>query len=135
MVKICSSGIPTFHREPLSGWNLGPGHQLAQEWAKERAADSEATLVLDNISIFCLPVGVKSSEELKEGVNTSYATKFPQLKSDNGVNTLNDASLQVMREFYNAASTVLRGKTGVRKKQGILSSRAASMLVICFSFK
>lgn len=123
-----TEGIPTFHREPLSGWNLGPGHQLAQEWAKERAADSEATLVLDNISIFCLPVGVKSSEELKEGVNTSYATKFPQLKSDNGVNTLNDASLQVMREFYNAASTVLRGKTGVRKKQGILSSRAASML-------
>ncbi|XVF43497.1 hypothetical protein PTKIN_Ptkin02bG0044700 [Pterospermum kingtungense] len=124
-----TEGIPTFHREPLSGWNLGPGHQLAQEWAKERAANSEATLVLDNISIFCLPVGVKSSEESKEVDNTLYATKFPESKSENGINTLNDASFEVMKEFYNAASTVLKGKkTGVLKKQGVLSARAASML-------
>ncbi|KAK8370189.1 hypothetical protein V6Z12_A01G161300 [Gossypium hirsutum] len=52
-----TEGIPTFSREPLSRWNLGPGNQLAKEWAKERAADSEATPVLDNLSIFCLPVG------------------------------------------------------------------------------
>ncbi|XP_022725113.1 protein ACCUMULATION AND REPLICATION OF CHLOROPLASTS 3 isoform X3 [Durio zibethinus] len=133
-------GIPTFHREPLSGWNLGPGHQLAQEWAKERAADSEATPVLDNLSIFRLPVGVRSSEELKERVNTLYAIEFAESKSENGVKApalpsssrswgaLNDASLEVMREFYNITSTLLKTKTGVLKKQGLLSARAASML-------
>ncbi|KAK6252176.1 hypothetical protein QUC31_013896 [Theobroma cacao] len=135
-----TEGIPTFHRDPLSGWNLGPGHQLAQEWAKERAADSEATPVLDNLSIFCLPVGVRSSEELTEGVNTLYASEFPELKSENDVKApsflsssrswgaLSDASLEVMREFYNTASTLLKGKTDISKKQGVLSVRAASML-------
>ncbi|XWS64010.1 hypothetical protein CRYUN_Cryun06bG0150200 [Craigia yunnanensis] len=135
-----TEGIPTFHREPLSGWNLGPGHRLAQEWAKERAADSEATPVLENLTIFCLPVGVRSSEELKEGVDTLYATEFPESNSENGVKApalpsssrswgaLNDASFEVMREFYNTASTLLKGKSGVLNKQGVLSARAASML-------
>ena len=145
MVKTCSPGISSFHREPLNGWNLGPGHQLAQEWAKERAADSEATPVLNNLSIFCLPVGVRSSEELKEGVDTLYATEFPESKSENVVKApalpsssrsrgaLNDASFEVMRGFYNTASTLLKGKNGVLKEQGVLSARAASMLVICIS--
>ncbi|XP_038994167.1 protein ACCUMULATION AND REPLICATION OF CHLOROPLASTS 3-like isoform X2 [Hibiscus syriacus] len=135
-----SEGIPTFRRESLNHWNLGPGNELAKEWAKERAADSEATPVLDNLSIFCLPVGVRSSEELKEGVNTLNAKEFSESKSENGVKvpalpsssrpwgTLTDASFEVMKEIYNNGSTVLKGKTGVPKKQGVLSARAASML-------
>ncbi|XVE91892.1 hypothetical protein REPUB_Repub01dG0050600 [Reevesia pubescens] len=135
-----TEGILTFHREPLSGWNLGPGHQLAQEWAKERVSDREATPVLDNLSIFCLPVGVRSSEKLKDGVNTLYATEFPESKSENGVKApalpsssrswgaSNDTSFEVMRELYNTASTLLKGKTDVPKNQGVLSARAASML-------
>ncbi|OMO60757.1 Cell division protein FtsZ [Corchorus capsularis] len=135
-----TEGISTFHREPLSGWSLGPGHQLAQEWAKERAADSEATPVLDNLSMFRLPVGVRSSEELKEGGNNLYATEFLESKSENDVKSpvfpsssrsrgaSSDSSFEVMREFYNTASTLLKGKTDVPKKQGVLSVRAASML-------
>ncbi|XVF02954.1 hypothetical protein REPUB_Repub04eG0218700 [Reevesia pubescens] len=121
--KVALEDIPTFHQEPLSGWNLGPGHQLAQEWVKERAADLEAKPVLDNLSIFCLPVGVRSSEELKEGSNTLYATEFPESKPENGVKApatsnssrssgvLNDASFEVIRECYNTASTPLKRKS------------------------
>lgn len=144
MVKICYPGIPTFCREPLSHWNLGPGNQLAKEWAKERAADSEAMSVLDNLSIFCLPVGVRSSEEPKEGINTLNTMEFSESKSENGVKApalprssrslgaFTDASFEAMKEFYNSGSTLLKGKTGVPKKQGVLSARAASMLVIEF---
>ncbi|KAL1186153.1 hypothetical protein V6Z11_A01G160800 [Gossypium hirsutum] len=135
-----TEGIPTFSREPLSRWNLGPGNQLAKEWAKERAADSEATPVLDNLSIFCLPVGVRSSEEPKEGINTLNAMEFSESKSENVVKApalpsssrslgaFTDASFEAMKEFYNSGSTLLKGKTGVPKKQGVLSARAASML-------
>ncbi|OMO53654.1 hypothetical protein CCACVL1_28452 [Corchorus capsularis] len=71
-----SSVISTSHWEPLSGWSLGPGHQLAQEsW------------------------GASS-----------------------------DSSFEVIREFYNTASILLKGKTDIPKKQGVLSVRAASML-------
>ncbi|KAA3466279.1 protein ACCUMULATION AND REPLICATION OF CHLOROPLASTS 3 [Gossypium australe] len=135
-----TEGIPTFSREPLSRWNLGPGNQLAKEWAKERAADSEATPVLDNLSIFCLPVGVRSLEEPKEGINTLNALEFSESKSENVVKAaalpsssrslgaFTDASFEAMKEFYNSGYTLLKGKTGVPKKQGVLSARAASML-------
>ncbi|KAG4162811.1 hypothetical protein ERO13_D01G136700v2 [Gossypium hirsutum] len=135
-----TEGIPTFSREPLSRWNLGPGNQLAKEWAKERAADSEAMPVLDNLSIFCLPVGVRSSEEPEEGISTLNAMEFSESKSENVVKApalpsssrslgaFSDASFEAMKEFYNSGSTLLKGKTGVPKKQGVLSARAASML-------
>ncbi|MBA0848767.1 hypothetical protein Goshw_006890, partial [Gossypium schwendimanii] len=135
-----TEGIPTFSREPLSLWNLGPGNQLAKEWAKERAADSEATPVLDNLSIFCLPVGVRSSEEPEEGISTLNAMEFSESKSENVVkapalpsssrslSAFSDASFEAIKEFYNSGSTLLKGKTGVPKKQGVLSARAASML-------
>ncbi|OMO98487.1 putative 1-phosphatidylinositol-4-phosphate 5-kinase [Corchorus olitorius] len=70
--------ISTSHREPLSGWSLGPGHQLAQDSSRSWGASS-------------------------------------------------DSSFEVMREFYNTASTLLKGKTDIPKKQGVLSVRAASM--------
>ncbi|XWS69423.1 hypothetical protein CRYUN_Cryun04dG0177700 [Craigia yunnanensis] len=77
-----TEGIPTFHREPLSGWNLGPGHQLVQEWAKERAADSEATPVLDNLSIFGLPVGGKTVVLKKQGVLSARAASMLEAERD-----------------------------------------------------
>lgn len=134
-------------REPLNSCNLGPGHQIAQEWAKERAADAGATPVLDNLSIFCLPVGVRPSEQLtdcSEGVSNSHATHQQELKSEDDVKAvptvnsnisslgaLNGASFDVVRDFYSSASTLLKGKTvDAQKKQGVLSIRAASMLCI-----
>ncbi|KAE8667271.1 hypothetical protein F3Y22_tig00112428pilonHSYRG00056 [Hibiscus syriacus] len=82
----------------------------------------------------------KSSGELKEGVKTVNAKEFSESRSENGVKApsipsssrpwgaLTDASFEAMREIYNNGSTVLKGKAGIPKKQGVLSARAASML-------
>ncbi|KAL5830002.1 hypothetical protein ACOSQ3_019470 [Xanthoceras sorbifolium] len=135
-------GIPALRREPLNSWNLGPGHQIAQEWAKERAADAGATPMLDKLSIFCLPVGVRPSDQLSNGVSISHTTQQRELKSEDDVKALptvdsnisslgalTGASFEVVRDIYSTASTLLKGKTvDARKKQGVLSVRAASML-------
>lgn len=126
MVKMHYLGTPSFQREPLDGWNLGPGYQTAQEWARERAADSGSTSTLDNLSIFCLPVGVRLSEELKDRASILNISKLQEPKSGDDVK-----ALPLVRDFYSTASTLLKGRTGDgQKKQGGLSSRAASMLVI-----
>ncbi|KAI5573557.1 hypothetical protein BDE02_10G087500 [Populus trichocarpa] len=127
---------PAFQREPLISRNMGPGYQIAQEWAKERAG---ATPVLDDMSIFQLPVGVRPSEESKGSLNISYATELSEPKTEDdfkGQTLVNstipswgDAGFVSVRDFYNNASTLLKGKNpDVLKKQGILSARAASML-------
>ncbi|OAY25408.1 hypothetical protein MANES_17G092000v8 [Manihot esculenta] len=127
------------HRELPISWNLGPGHQIAQEWARSRTG---ATSVLDTLSLFRLPVGVRHPEESKEGPNISYAAELPELKTDGDVKeqkqinsrisswgSLTDAGLVLVRDIYNNASTRLKGRNAdVSKKQGVLSVRAASML-------
>ncbi|KAK4842089.1 hypothetical protein QYF36_015554 [Acer negundo] len=137
-----SEGTHALQREPLNSWNLGPGHHIAQEWAKEREADPGATPMLDNLSIFCLPVGVRPSEQLSDGVGNTHTTQQQELKSEDDVKALptvssnisslgalTGASFEVVRDFYSTASTLLKGKTvDARKKQGVLSVRAASML-------
>lgn len=143
MVKMYFLGNPTFQRGALSNWNLGPGHMIAKEWAKERAADSGATPVCDNLSIFCLPVGVRPPREIEVSLSTSLATEHTQPKSEADVGAqspgsssmsswgaFTDAGFEAVREFYCVASTLLKGRTDVPKKQGVLSARAASMLVI-----
>lgn len=120
---------------------MGPGYQIAQEWAKERAG---ATPVLDDMGIFQLPVGVRPSEESKGSLNISFATELLEPKNEDDFNgrTLDnsnipswgDAGFVAVRDLYNNASTLLKGKNpDVLKKQGILSARAASMLVIYIS--
>ncbi|XP_011021692.1 PREDICTED: protein ACCUMULATION AND REPLICATION OF CHLOROPLASTS 3 [Populus euphratica] len=127
---------PAFQREPLISRNMGPGYQIAQEWAKERAG---ATPVLDDMSIFQLPVGVRPSEESKGSLNISYATELSEPKTEDdfqgqtlvnsNIPSWGDAGFVAVRDFYNNASTLLKGKNpDVLKKQGILSARAASML-------
>lgn len=133
-------------REPLSSWNVGPGHHIAEEWAKERAADAGASPVLDNLSIFSLPVGVRSSEQSTDwssGVSNLNLSQQQELRSEDDVDTnptvnsnmsslsaISGAYFDVVREFYSSASTLLKGKTvDNQKKQGVLSVRAASMLV------
>ncbi|GLT96795.1 hypothetical protein SLE2022_143940 [Rubroshorea leprosula] len=105
-----AEGNPTFQRGALSNWNLGPGHMIAKEWAKERAADSADTPVCDNLSIFGLPVGVRPSREMEDSVSTSLATEHKQPKSEADVGAQSP------------------GRTDVPKKQGVVSARAASML-------
>ena len=136
---------PAFQREELVSWNLGLGYQIAKAWAKERAAEASATSTLNKLSFFCLPVGVRPSQELKDRINISSPTQHPTLKTEDvvkakpGVNLstpswteLTDTGLEAVREFYNTASALLKGNpTDPPKKEGFLSARAASMLVIC----
>lgn len=129
-------GDSAFQREQLENWNLGPGFEVAKEWAQEKAAD--ATPAVDNLSIFHLPVGVRHSEDLKDCLEISFLTKQLEPDTDNDVKTqtLNggmspwsaatDASLEAVMEF---ASSLLKGKNANKsKKDGVLSVRAASML-------
>ena len=116
---------------------MGPGEQIAQEWAKERAADSGA----DNLSILHLPVGVKPLEELNDTPSFSNTSQL-ETKLEDEVKTqplatsrmprdeLTGAGFEAVIDLYNSASTVLKRKSAdVPKKQGMLSARAASMLV------
>lgn len=133
---------PAFQREPLVTWNLGPGYQIAQEWAKERAAEAGVNSVLDKLSIFSLPVGVRPSEELKDNVNISSLTHQTESKAEEGLklqptvnistplSELTDNGLEVVKDFVNSASVLIKGKySDPPRKQGLLSVRAASMLV------
>lgn len=127
---------------------MGPGDQIAQEWAKERAADSGATTTLDNLSIFHLPVGVRPLEELNDSPNISNTTQHPETKIGDEIKAqplvtskmpwdeLTGAGFEAVMDLYNSASTVLKGKyADIPKKQGMLSVRAASMLVKLYFLK
>lgn len=126
-------------------WNLGPAYQIAEEWAKERVFDTGTKPMLDNLSVFHLPVGVRPSEELEDNVNSSFTTPNldPETRDDlkalpaansstSSLSALTDAGFEAMRDFYNHTFTPPKGKyVSVPKKQGVLSVRAASMLVMC----
>ncbi|KAG2707718.1 hypothetical protein I3760_05G160400 [Carya illinoinensis] len=137
-----TEGTPAFQREPLMSWNLGPAYQIAEEWAKERVFDTGTKPMLDNLSVFHLPVGVRPSEELEDNVNSSFTTPNldPETRDDlkalpaansstSSLSALTDAGFEAMRDFYNHTFTPPKGKyVSVPKKQGVLSVRAASML-------
>ncbi|GMP59545.1 hypothetical protein CsSME_00022790 [Camellia sinensis var. sinensis] len=124
-----TEGAPAFQREPLIRQNLGP------------ANDSGATPTLDNLSIYRLPVGVKPSEELENILSISNTVHLEKVTGDDmkaqtqitprmSWDALTDAGFEVVSEFYDNASALLKGNdTDVSKKQGVLSVRAASMLV------
>ncbi|KAL7240051.1 hypothetical protein ACSBR2_005836 [Camellia fascicularis] len=123
-----TEGAPAFQRESLIRQSLGP------------ANDSGATPTLDNLSIYRLPVGVKPSEELKNILSISNTVHLEKVTGDDmkaqtqitprmSWDALTDAGFEVVSEFYDNASALLKGNdTDVSKKQGVLSVRAASML-------
>lgn len=147
MFKMHSLGTPAFQREPLVSWNLGPAYQIAEKWAKERTTDNGTAPIIDDLSIFHLPVGVRPSDELRDNVNISLTTQNPNPETDDDVkarptvypsvsswSALTDAGFEAVKDFYNSAFTLFNGKyVDVPKKQGVVSVRAASMLVICSS--
>ncbi|KAM5566551.1 protein ACCUMULATION AND REPLICATION OF CHLOROPLASTS 3, chloroplastic [Rosa sericea] len=128
-----------FQRQPLVSWNMGHEYQIAKDWGKEKGGEDGATLMLDNLSVFSLPVGVRSPEELKE--NVSFPTQNPETKNKDDVKVqpavnlnlsswspLTDTGLEAVKDFYNSASALVKGKDAENPKQGNLSVRAASML-------
>ncbi|KAI9075711.1 hypothetical protein K1719_042327 [Acacia pycnantha] len=124
-------GDSACRREKLINWNIGLGYEVAQEWAKQRAADATTTIA-DNVSIFNLPVGVRSSEQLKDCSEVSMSQE-PATENDVKApnksmswSALTDAGLEAVVDF---TSTLLNGKDADKSnKQGVLSVRAASML-------
>lgn len=115
---------------------------MAKEWAQERAADDDSPMI-DNLSVFQLPVGVRPSEELKDCLD-SFTTKKhgpePETNNDVKISTLKgsmspwsavtNAGVEAAMEF---TSSLLKGKyanSNKPKKHGVLSVRAASMLVM-----
>ncbi|KAF3976814.1 hypothetical protein CMV_000020 [Castanea mollissima] len=137
-----TEGTPAFQREPLVSWNLGPAYQIAEEWAKERATDTGTAPIIDDLSIFHLPVGVRPSDELRDNVNISFTAQNPDPETDDDVkarptvypsvsswSALTDAGFEAVKDIYNSAFTLFNGKyVDVPKKQGVVSVRAASML-------
>ncbi|OWM90690.1 hypothetical protein CDL15_Pgr020995 [Punica granatum] len=133
---------PAFQREPLNTWSFGPGYVAAQEWAKERAENAAASSILNNLSIFHFPVGVRPSGELQYSLNISNADKHVKEEMENNSvaqtladsripsrSDLTDVGFGAVKDFYDAASSVLKRKEAdIPKKQGVLSVRAASML-------
>ena len=133
-------GVPVFQRELLIRRNLGPGYHISQG-IDEGANDCGATSVLDSISIYKLPVGVKRSEELKNSLFISNSIhrqekvgeddlKAAQANSMMSWDALTGAGFEVVSELYDSSSAALKGNyTDASKKQGVLSVRTASMLV------
>lgn len=135
-----TEGQPSFERELINSWNVGPGLDIAEQWAKERAVSFGATAKSDKLN--ALPVGVKPSEQSKDGSQFLNPPQPADLKNiddrtgevfDNpnfrSWDALTDASFEAIMDFCNATSTYLKGKSAdVPKKQGLLSARASSML-------
>ncbi|CAK9179490.1 unnamed protein product [Ilex paraguariensis] len=139
-----TGGAPTFQREMLLRHDMGPGNHFAQEWATKGATDSGATRVLDSPMLYRLPIGVKPSE-LKDGPNVSNTSDHPEKTIINDIKAQpqvtpsmpldppTDAGFEAVMDIFNNTSVLLKGdNTNVSKKQGVLSVRAASMLVKVF---
>lgn len=135
-----SKGPPTLQREPLIGHNIGSGYQFAQEWANKDNKSGPAPM-LDNMTIYKLPVGVKPSGDAKGVPNSSNTTHQPEKINDGDMNAeaqfslsmswdaFTDASSEALTEFYaNTYAGANGDHPGVSKNHGALSARAASML-------
>ncbi|XP_024627907.1 protein ACCUMULATION AND REPLICATION OF CHLOROPLASTS 3 isoform X2 [Medicago truncatula] len=113
---VNEEGDSAFPREQLGNWNLGPGFEVAKEWAQEREADD--TPMMDNLSIFHLPVGVRPSEESKDCLEISFMSKKHEP----------EAGVEAVMEFTSSFLKAKHANSNKPKKHGVLSVRAASML-------
>lgn len=112
---------------------------MAKLWAQERDT-TKASKTTDGIDTFTIPVGVKFSgnrESMKGKIccdsrePTSFNAENARIgesSSDSG-----DSALGAVLEIYNSAVELIKRRSMVEpRKQGVLSNRAASMLVFVF---
>ncbi|XP_039134994.1 protein ACCUMULATION AND REPLICATION OF CHLOROPLASTS 3 isoform X2 [Dioscorea cayenensis subsp. rotundata] len=126
--------------EQPGSWDVSPGYQIAQVWAKERAILS-GTEKIDKLDTFTFSshIGVKSSDQISDG--SSYSdSKLP--KSFGGTSRISlvppsipymelksGTGFEAIKDMYSSAVTRLKGKQEIRpRKRGLLSDRAASVL-------
>ncbi|KAK6931813.1 MORN motif, partial [Dillenia turbinata] len=123
-----------FPREPLPGWNSRPEYQIAENTVEEKSTDFRDMPMLDNVRIYCLPVGVRLADESNDGPESSSMmhdpdSKITAIQNMYSWNELAEEGNEAVAHIHKTASTVLKEKyTDATKKQGGLSERAASML-------
>ncbi|XP_011070512.1 protein ACCUMULATION AND REPLICATION OF CHLOROPLASTS 3 [Sesamum indicum] len=131
--ELNSEGTPVFKREMLARGNLGPG--WSSELPKYGSNFSEATGMVDSVSIYKLPVGVKHLEKLEdESLNSktmhgaAWGVGDNKKKQHYARPTMSWAG-SADADFNNNVSSSNNGNpTSNSKKHGVLSLRAASML-------
>ncbi|GFP93967.1 protein accumulation and replication of chloroplasts 3 [Phtheirospermum japonicum] len=129
------TGTQVFKRELLTRGNLGPGY--SNELSKRGSNFLKATALVDSVCIYKLPVGVKHLEKLKDTSLTSNTKeKVAWRVDDNEKNqrfagpgpSMPWSGLTDVDFNNNVPSFNKRNSASNNKKQGVLSSRAASML-------
>ncbi|XP_073144545.1 protein ACCUMULATION AND REPLICATION OF CHLOROPLASTS 3, chloroplastic isoform X2 [Henckelia pumila] len=131
-----ADGPQMFKRELFTRGNFGPGQSTDPSMYNNSSSDSS-----DSISIYKLPVGVKQLEKSEDTFFTPSTKHGADGKVDDNKKRQPQASLAVSlielmeagdfstADFSNSASVLKKGKvTSNSKKQGVLSTRAASML-------
>lgn len=138
-----SVAAPTYERKLLINRNLRPGYRISQEFHEEEL-NAGVDPLADNTRIFQLPVGVRLSDDSQENCDKSKSSPAAvkinsedvqvQPAATSSVTILNgftDVGFDAVTGFWNSASVLLNGKQpNVTKKHGVLSARAASMLVM-----
>lgn len=128
--------------EPPNSLSNDPGFHIAQLWAKERTS-LHLNDKANETEILSLPIGIKTSESCSGysmNVDPSFFEKFDDndnaKESTSGQaiasgNVLTEAGVEVVLEIYNSALALIKGRNlNGSPNGGLLSSRAASMLVI-----
>ncbi|KAG8382641.1 hypothetical protein BUALT_Bualt05G0098500 [Buddleja alternifolia] len=131
--ELNSEGTLMFKRELATRENLGPGHST--EMSRYGANFSEATGLADNVSIYRLPVGLKHLEKLDDALLTPNTKHGAEWRADDSIKKRHHAGPRVSwsrltdADFNNNVTSFSKASyTSNSKKQGILSTRAASML-------
>ncbi|KAL0409070.1 UNVERIFIED_CONTAM: protein ACCUMULATION AND REPLICATION OF CHLOROPLASTS 3 [Sesamum radiatum] len=129
------TGTPVFKREMLARGNLGP--DWSSELPKYGSNFPEATALVDSVSIYKLPVGVKHLEKLEnESLNlkathgAAWGVDDNKKKQHYARPTMSWAGLADAEFNNNGPSSNKGNPTSNSKKHGVLSLRAASMLVV-----
>ncbi|XP_047982282.1 protein ACCUMULATION AND REPLICATION OF CHLOROPLASTS 3, chloroplastic [Salvia hispanica] len=126
--ELISEGNYVFKRELFTRGNMGLGHSTESKYGTNFT--DEAGL-LDSVSIYRLPVGVKNLEKLEESPVSSTTKRGAAWRIDDDEKTVPIVSWSGLTDgdFNNNFSISSKGNNIVNsKKQGGLSVRAASML-------
>lgn len=130
------SGVATFEEQLLTRYRLGPDNQNVDEWTKEGDASTEATLLLDSVNFYTLPVGVKHLEQMNESHPYTMSQNKWRAEDNRKPDFTQSASWKGLSDWGFEAldpANILSSKTGSyfgdSNKQRLLSARAASMLV------
>lgn len=119
------TGSIMFRRELLTRGNLGPDN--SNELSKYGTNFSDLAAPVDIVSVYKLPVGIRHFEKLEDThltSNTKHGSIWRVDDDDEKKSGLTDT------DFNNKVLSANKGNcTDNSKKQGVLSIRAASMLV------